>query len=247
MNMNSPQFRIFPSGEATAAAVADYLARALKNQPRLRLGLATGNTFVPIYAALVELYQAGDFSFSEVMSFNLDEYIGLPKDHPASFSAYMERHLFAHVDLPAGKGLLPGVEGDIEAASRDYEAEIASGGIDIQVLGIGRNGHIGFNEPGSPSDSRTRKVDLTPLTREANKGDFPPGETVPPSAVTMGISTILDARQIILVAIGASKAQAIQAAFQSVPNPDCPASALQSHANVLIFCDETATSTMRAS
>lgn len=247
MNMNSPQFRTFPSTEATASAVADYLAKALKNQPQLRLGLATGNTFVPIYAALVELYKAGGFSFAEVMSFNLDEYIGLPKDHPASFSAYMARHLFAHVDLPAGKGLLPGVEGDIEAASRDYEAAIASGGIDIHVLGIGRNGHIGFNEPGSPFDSRTRKVELTPLTREANKGDFPPGEIVPPSAVTMGIGTILDARQIILVAIGASKAQALQAAFQSVPNPDCPASALQTHANVLIFCDEAAASAMNDS
>lgn len=240
--MTAPQFRIFPNGEATAHAVAAHMAQALKERPRLRLGLATGNTFVPIYAALVELHRAGGFSFAQATSFNLDEYIGLSREHPASFAAYMQRHLFAHVDLPADKGLLPRVEGDIETACRDYEAAIAAGGIDLQVLGIGRNGHIGFNEPGSAFNSRTRAVELTRSTREANQGDFPPGETVPPSAVTMGIGTILDAREIVLVALGASKAQALQTAFQSPPSPDSPASALQSHPNVLIFCDQAAAS-----
>ena len=241
MTMTSPEFRVFPTGEATAQAVAAYLAQSLSAQPALRLGLATGNTFVPIYAALVELYRAGGFSFAQTMSFNLDEYIGLPKGHEASFGAYMQRHLFDHVDLQAGRGMLPIVEGDIDTACRNYEAVIArAGGIDLQVLGIGRNGHIGFNEPGSAFDSRTRAVALTPSTREANKGDFPQGESVPPSAVTMGIGTILDAREILLVAIGASKADALRAAFEAAPSPECPASALQGHARVLVFCDEAA-------
>lgn len=246
--MSKPNFRVFPDAAATAEAVATHLAERIAAQPDIRLGLATGNTFVPIYAALVALYRAGGFSFARAMSFNLDEYIGLPPGHPSSFAAYMQRHLFDHVDLPPGSGVIPGVVGDIDTACRDFEAGIvAAGGIELQVLGIGRNGHIGFNEPGSPFDSRTRQVTLTPSTREANNGDFPLGETVPPSAVTMGIGTILDARQILLVAIGASKAQALHAAFQSVPNPDCPASALQYHANVLIFCDEAAASTVTAS
>lgn len=239
--MTKPEFRVFPTAQATTHAVAAHLAAALKQHPALRLGLATGNTFVPVYAALVDLYRAGGFSFAQSMSFNLDEYIGLPPEHPASFGAYMRRHFFDHVDMPAGKGRLPIVEGDIDQACQDYEAAIAaSGGIDLQVLGIGRNGHIGFNEPGSAFDSRTRQIDLAPSTLEANQGDFPPTESVPPSAVTMGIGTILDAREIVLVANGASKAEALRAAFLAQPSTDCPASALQSHGRVLVFCDEAA-------
>jgi len=239
--MNSPEFRVFPSPSATADVLAAYLAERLAAQPAIRLGLATGNTFVPIYKALVARYQAGGFSFARAASFNLDEYVGLPPGHPASFRAYMQAHLFDHVDLPASKGALPGVEGDIDAACRAYEAAISSeGGIDLQLLGIGRNGHIGFNEPGSPFDSRTRQVDLAPSTRAANKGDFPAGEAVPPTAVTMGIGTILDAREIVLVAIGAAKAEALDRAFRREASPDCPASALQNHGRVIVFCDSEA-------
>ncbi|ODT50950.1 MAG: glucosamine-6-phosphate isomerase [Devosia sp. 63-57] len=239
--MSSPEFRVFPTAEATAEAVAAYLAEQLASTPAMRLGLATGNTFVPIYAALVELHKAGGFSFARTESFNLDEYIGLPPGHPASFAAYMQQHLFSQVDLPEGRGHLPGVLGDVAAACTDYEVAItAGGGIDLQLLGIGRNGHIGFNEPGSAFDSRTREVALTPSTREANQRDFPPGESVPPSAVTMGIGTILEARQIVLVAIGASKVEALDAAFRQAPSPDCPASALQAHPNVIVFADQAA-------
>ena len=239
--MNNPEFRVFPSPSATADALAAYLAERLAAQPAIRLGLATGNTFVPIYKALVARYRAGGFSFAGVASFNLDEYIGLTADHPASFRAYMHTHLFDHVDLPAGKGALPGVEGDIAAACRAYEvAIVAEGGIDLQLLGIGRNGHIGFNEPGSSFESRTRQVDLTPSTRDANRNDFPAGETVPPTAVTMGIGSILEAREIVLVAIGANKKEALEHAFRRPPSPDCPASALQGHPRVRVFCDEAA-------
>lgn len=245
--MTNPDFRIFPSASATADAVAAYLAARLAAQPSIRLGLATGNTFVPVYAALVERYRAGGLSFAQATSFNLDEYVGLPPGHVASFRAYMQSHLFDHVDLPEGQGLLPAVDGDIEAACRNYEAAIAAaGGIDLQVLGIGRNGHIGFNEPGSAFDSRTRQVELAPSTREANKADFPTGETVPPRAVTMGIGTIMEAREIVLVAVGNTKAEALQTAFRATQTPACPASVLQSHAKVVVFCDEAAAHLVRA-
>jgi len=239
--MTSPEVQIFPTAAATADAVAARLARALQERPALRLGLATGNTFVPIYAALVALHRAGGFSFAEAMSFNLDEYIGLSRGHPASFAAYMHRHLFDHVDLPANNGRLPDVHGDIDAACRQYEAAIAAaGGIDLQVLGIGRNGHIGFNEPGSSLDSRTRQVELSASTREANRRDFPAGESVPPAAVTMGLGTILAAREILLVATGSAKKAALQTAFRLPPSADCPASALQGHPNITVFCDAAA-------
>ncbi|QDZ12634.1 glucosamine-6-phosphate deaminase [Devosia ginsengisoli] len=244
--MTNPDFRIFPSAAATADAVAAYLAERLAAQPDIRLGLATGNTFVPVYAALVERYRAGGLSFAGAASFNLDEYVGLPSGHVASFRAYMQSHLFDHVDLPEGKGLLPAVDGDIEAGCRNYEAAIAAaGGIDLQLLGIGRNGHIGFNEPGSAFDSRTRQVELTPSTQQANKADFPASEAVPPTAVTMGIGTILETREIVLVAVGATKAEALQMAFRAGQTPACPASALQSHTRVLVFCDEAAASLVR--
>ena len=245
--MTNPDFHIFPSASATADAVAAHLAARLAVQPSIRFGLATGNTFVPVYAALIERYRAGGLSFAQATSFNLDEYVGLPPEHVASFGAYMQSHLFDHVDLPDGQGLLPVVAGDIEAACRNYEAAItAAGGIDLQLLGIGRNGHIGFNEPGSTFDSRTRQVELTPSTQEANKADFPKGEAVPPSAVTMGIGTILEARDIVLVAVGAAKAEALHMAFRGEQTPACPASALQRHGKVLVFCDETAASLVRA-
>lgn len=239
--MTKPEFRIFPTAEATAKAVAVHIAAALKARPALRLGLATGNTFVPIYAELVALFRAGGFSFAQAESFNLDEYIGLSDGHVASFGAYMRRHLFSLVDLPADKGHLPPVEDNIEQGCRDYEAAIAAaGGIDLQVLGIGRNGHIGFNEPGSAFDSRTRVVELTPSTLAANDGDFPPDENVPPTAATMGIGTILGAREILLVANGVNKAEALKAAFCAPQSLDCPASALQSHPSVVVFCDTEA-------
>lgn len=239
--MTKAQFHIFSDPAAVAEAVANHLASAIQDRPELTLGLATGKTFLPIYGALVARMAAEKVSLAQAASFNLDEYVGLPAGHPASFRRYMQDHFFSHVDLPAARGLLPGVEGDLEAACRDYEAAIAArGGIDLQLLGIGRNGHIGFNEPGAAFDGRTHVETLTASTIAANKSDFPSGEVPPPQAVTMGIGTILEARQIVLVAIGAAKAEALRAAFDRTPSPDCPASALQAHADVLVFCDAAA-------
>jgi glucosamine-6-phosphate deaminase len=236
--MTKPDFRVFATPQAVADAVARYMAEALQARPAITLGLATGKTFVPIYEALVSICRDEGLSFAEAASFNLDEYVGLAPDHKATFRRYMEDNLFRHVDLPAERALLPDAS---ENAGADYERGIAArGGIDLQLLGIGRNGHIGFNEPGSGFDSRTRVVTLTPSTIAANTSDFPPGEVPPPEAITMGIGTILEAREIVLVATGAAKAEALSRAFFAQPDVDCPASALQRHGHVTVFCDEAA-------
>jgi glucosamine-6-phosphate deaminase len=236
--MTKPEFRVFSSREDVAAAVARYLADKLAANPQATLGLATGKTFISIYAEVVKLFNAKQMSFAEAASFNLDEYVGLPAGHPASFRSYMEEHLFRHVDIPAADAHLPAVEGDVGQSCAAYEAAIAArGGIDLQLLGIGQNGHIGFNEPGSAFDSRTRQVELSQSTIEANTSDFPAGELPPPSAVTMGVGTITEAKEIVLVALGANKTEALKAAFDAEPSLDCPASALQSHPKVIVFCD----------
>ena len=239
--MTKAQFQVFPSPEAVAEAAASHIGGVVRTRPQTVLGLATGKTFVPIYEALVRLSGETGLSFAEASSFNLDEYVGLAPDHPASFRRYMEDNFFRHVDLPAERALLPEAGGDAEAACLAYEAAIAArGGIDVQLLGIGRNGHIGFNEPGSAFDGRTQVARLTPSTIAANTSDFPAGELPPPEAITMGIGTILDAREIVLVATGAAKAEALTRAFVASPDRDCPASALQQHAHVTVFCDEAA-------
>lgn len=246
--MTKPDFHVFATPEATAAALADHLTAALRAEPALTLGLATGKTFVPIYAALVAMHRASGLSFAQVHSFNLDEYVGLAPDHPASFRNYMREHLFDPVGMRAEHAHLPDVSGDPAVAGSAYEQAIKDcGGIDLQLLGIGANGHIGFNEPGSHFASRTRLVALTPSTIAANTSDFPPGETPPPSAITMGIGTILEARSIWLVGTGAAKAKALARAFLAEPDVDSPASALQRHDRVTVFCDEAAFSEIRSS
>lgn len=236
-----PQFHILADAATVAEAVAGHVARALAAKPQLTLGLATGSTFVPVYAALARRHRENGLSFAQATTFNLDEYVGLPADHPSSYRTFMRTHLFGPVELPQGHGFLPGVEADIARACAAYEAEIARhGGLDLQLLGIGRNGHIGFNEPFSSFDSRTRQVELAASTRKANAAEFPAGEAVPPCAVTMGVATILDARQIVLVATGQAKAQALASAFTAAADPACPASALQAHPHVTVYCDEAA-------
>ncbi len=239
--MSEPIITTLDDADAVAAAVAEHIAQAVSRKPTLTLGLATGNTFRAIYAELVERYRRGDFSLAQAKAFNLDEYVGLPHEHPGSFAAYMQHHLFQYVDFAPGAALLPEAHGDIEAACAAYEKAIVDAGrIDLQLLGMGRNGHIGFNEPGSAFDSRTREVELDDSTRAANAADFPPGEDVPPTAVTMGIGTILEAREIVLVVTGAHKTEALRQAFTAPPSVDCPASALHAHPNVHIFQDRAA-------
>lgn len=226
--------------EAVAAAVAGHVAGA----PSAVLGLATGATMVPVYAALVRAHRDTGLSFARCTSFNLDEYVGLAATHPASFARFMQAHLFAHADFAAAATHLPrGMARDLAREADRYERAIAdAGGIGLQVLGIGANGHIGFNEPGSAFDTRTRVVDLAAPTRAANQAGFPPGEPVPARALTMGIATILGAGQLVLAATGARKAAAVAACITGAIGPHCPASALRLHPRVTIILDRAAAS-----
>jgi glucosamine-6-phosphate deaminase len=242
--MTSPSFSAhierYPDAAAAEAAVAARLIARLAAAPDSVLGLATGRSMIGVYRHCVAAYRAGRVSFARMTSFNLDEYCDLPEGHPSSFAAYMREHLFGKVDADPARTHLP--EGGADGAEA-YEAAIrAAGGIDLQLLGVGRNGHIGFNEPGSPPDSRTRIVTLSPDTREANATDFPPGESVPERAVTMGLATILSARAIVLLATGAAKAEALAAALTGPVTTTLPASFLRHHSDVTVICDEDAAS-----
>ncbi len=240
-----PTLRIFKTAEMASTAVADLLEQRMVAKPDITIGLATGATPRLVYTKMVE--RAGAPSWRSVRCFNLDEYVGLDASHPASFAYYMNDLLFDHVDVDPRRTHIPdGTALDLEAAAKAYEALISeTGGIDLQLLGIGRNGHIGFNEPGSEHDSRTRQVELTPSTIAANAPDFPEGEEPPATALTMGIGTILDAREIVLLATGPAKAEALYAALEGPVDLDCPASALRKHSAVTVFCDEAAAARLK--
>lgn len=241
-----PTIRVFPTGGAAEASVAAAIAAQLRAQPASVLGLATGNSMIGVYRELVRLHREEKLSFAQMTSFNLDEYCGLGADDPSSFSAYMHRHLFDLVDADPKSLHLPSGH-DADAGTR-YERLIeAAGGIDLQLLGIGRNGHIGFNEPGSVQSSRTRIVELAPRTREVNATDFPPGVEVPAHAITMGIATILASRRIILLATGGAKAEALAAAVTGPMGAHNPASFLQAHRDVTLICDAEAAALLPAS
>jgi glucosamine-6-phosphate deaminase len=241
-SLQAPEPLIVEDEAAVADFVATLVAERLAAQPRLVLGLATGQTFVAVYERLVALHRRGAASFAEAASFNLDEYAGLPADHPASYHAFMRRCLFDHVDIEPSRALLPdGMAADLDAEAARYEAAIRlAGGIDVQLLGIGENGHIGFNEPGAAFASRTRVVALDASTRRANRRFFPAGEEVPERAITMGVATILEAREIVLAATGTRKAAALHAALAGPVSPACPASVLCRHPRATIVCDREA-------
>jgi glucosamine-6-phosphate deaminase len=179
-----------------------------------------------------------------VTTFNLDEYLGLPADHPSSFRAFMQEHLFDGLDLDPARCFFPECPGgpkESAAVAKEYEAAIAdAGGIDLQLLGIGRNGHVAFNEPGSARDSRTRSVELSESTRRANAPDFPEGESVPRAALTMGIATILEARRLRVLAFGAHKAEIIHRLLEGTIGPEVPATFLREHGDVELWIDREA-------
>lgn len=238
---------IQPNEEAVTAYAYDWLRTRMQRKPRIVLGLATGSTPVRLYRAMVEGYRRGELDFSQVVTFNLDEYVGLSRNHPRSFYHFMQEHLFAHVNLrPENIHFLDGLPDDIEAHCEAYEAAIrAAGGIDVQILGIGRDGHIGFNEPTSSLCSRTRDKVLTRETIEDNRRFFGPDEEVPRWALTMGVGTILEAREILLMACGPSKARAVAAMAEGPVTALCPASALQLHPRVTVVCDEAAAAALQ--
>lgn len=237
-----PAIDILADRDAVAALAAGAIVEGVVSGRVKTLGVATGATVVQIYARLVAAVRSGGVSFKNVTTFNLDDYVGVPSTAPASFRAFMRRHFIDLVDIdPARAHMLDGMASEVATEAACYETLIRqTGGIDLQLLGVGPNGHIAFNEPGSDFGSRTREILLADETRTAHAAYFPHGAKVPHFAVTMGIGTILEANEILLVAIGAHKAEAIAAAVSGPISIMCPASALRRHPRVRIVCDEAA-------
>ncbi len=224
-----------------AAGVDSLIRRHAAEGKEVVLGFATGSSPLPIYAELVRRHQEEGLSFANVVSFNLDEYEGLAPGHPKSYWNFMQEHLFQHVDMRPEAIYLPSGLDDGEETARDYEEKMAeAGGIDWQLLGIGRNGHIGFNEPGSTRESRTRRIELNEMTRRDAAPGFGGIENVPTHAVTMGVSSILAAKQIVLIAWGESKREIVKQAISGKVTSELPATFLQDHGNVKWYLDHAA-------
>jgi len=226
----------FDSNKSLSIHAAETLLNSIQTNPRFVLGLPTGRSPLGMYERVVNECAREYRCFRDVTTFNLDEYAGVPRQHPGSYFTYMKRHLFDHVDIDPRNAHLPdGMAPDLDAECARYENEIqAAGGLDLTFLGLGRNGHIGFNEPGTPFDSRTRVVELTASTRAANAEFFPDGE-VPRRAITIGIGTILESRAIVLLVAGAGKSDAIERLRSRRVDPEFPASALWRHSDVTVL------------
>ena len=232
---------IIGSEQEIAQKAAQRYVQLLAKKPDAVLGYATGSTPLGLYAELVRLNKAGEIDYTNVTTFNLDEYAGLDGTHDQSYRYFMNTNLFNHVNIDLAKTHVP--SGLDIAAAADYDKQIeAAGGIDLQLLGIGNNGHIGFNEPFTPFGSRTHLVDLTESTREANKRFFASIDDVPTQAVTMGVRTVMNARGIILMAIGKGKAEIIAKTVNGPVTEEVPASVLQLHPDVEVYLDYEAAS-----
>ena len=240
--------RILKDEQAVARAVAARVIKTLAVKPTVVLGLPTGRTPVALYAHLVAAYTAGRIDFGQATTFNLDEFLGLPGDHPASYRAFMETHLFGHVNLsPRRIHFLNGAAPDPVAECARYEAAIRrAGGIDLLLLGIGANGHIGFNEPAAELVGDSHPARLAPATRRSNADLFGGRvNAVPRRALSMGVGTILRSRAIVLVATGAGKADVIRATVEGPVTTRLPASLLQLHGAVDLVADEAAAAGLR--
>ena len=231
------------NADAAASMAARYFIQTIRKSPSAVLGLATGSTPIPLYRKLIEK----QLDWSLITTFNLDEYLGIGADHPQSYHSFMQENLFRHVNIDSGKIHIPnGLAANPEEHCRCYEEDIKSaGGIDLQLLGIGSDGHIGFNEPSSSLSSRTRIKTLTERTRLDNARYFGSARDVPRHVITMGIGTILDSRKVVLLATGEHKAEAVAGA---VEGPVCamnPASALQLHPQAVFCLDRAAASKLK--
>lgn len=234
------EIRIFDHAQDAAVVAADIIAKVIKSQDKTVLGLATGSTPVPMYKELARLNAAGELDFANVYSYNLDEYIGLDGTHDQSYRYFMNENLFNHINIDKANTHVPcGTGADHAADARHYDEMIeAEGGIDVQVLGIGNNGHIGFNEPSNVFYKGTHVVDLTDSTIDANKRFFEHREDVPKQAITLGMGGIMHARKVIMLAFGAGKAEAVRAMVNGEIDPKCPASILQLHDDVIVLLDK---------
>lgn len=239
---------IRPDAEQAAHLVAQLIAQALKQKPHLVLGLATGRTMERVYGHLVRMHREQGLDFSLCRTFNLDEYIGMPPENPNSYRFYMNHHLFSHINIDLRNTFLPdGMAADLKASCRRYEELMAEcGGIDLQLLGIGADGHIGFNEPLSALRSRTRDKALTPSTIAVNRTLFKNPDEMPTRAITMGVGTILDARSALLLVTGSSKAEILAKAVEGPITSMVTASALQLHPACRVVVDEHAAVNLQA-
>lgn len=223
------------------------MSSVVRAKPGAVLGLATGSTPLELYQALIRKHRTGDLDFACCQSFNLDEYVGLGPEHPASYRRYMQENLLAGINIPRDQTHLPdGLATDIPAHCAEYEeAIVRAGGIDLQLLGLGRDGHIGFNEPTSSLASRTRIKTLTERTRADNARFFDHPEQVPQHVITMGIGTIMEARSILVLAFGEAKAEAVAAMVEGPVTALVPASILQMHPVVKLVTDESAATKLK--
>lgn len=243
---------VFGSAAEACRKVAAEISQLIREKAAVGeaavLGLATGGTPLPLYQELIRLHREEGLSFKNVVSFNLDEYLGLDRDHPESYWTFMHRNLFDHIDIAPDHVNLPSgmvTEKEIAAHCADYEARIAAaGGIDYQILGIGRTGHIGFNEPGTPIDARTQRIHLDEITRQDAAPAFVGIANVPTEAITMGCGTILEARRIALLAWGRKKAAIVKQAIEGPVCDQVSASFLQTHPNATFFLDAEAASAL---
>uniref|UniRef100_A0A2A4Z8N2 Glucosamine-6-phosphate deaminase n=1 Tax=OCS116 cluster bacterium TaxID=2030921 RepID=A0A2A4Z8N2_9PROT len=235
------------NADLAAQKAASFMQKFVIDKPNTVLGLATGGTMLKVYHHMIEGFKAGSHSYAEVQTFNLDEYVGLAGTHPASYRYYMNENLFQHIDINLTNTNLPnGLGEDLAAEAAQYEQRIRqTNGMDAILLGLGKNGHIGFNEPASSLASRTRLKTLTKSTREANMQYFDDIADVPKYAITMGIKTILDAKNCVLIATGKSKAQAVAEMIEGPMSANCPASALQMHEYTTVILDKDAASKLK--
>lgn len=243
-----PRITILADERIVGATLAERVSSALIANPRVVLGLPTGRTPIPTYDALASLHTQGRADFSQATTFNLDEFLGLPSNHPSSFHTFMDVQLFRRVNVSRDRvHLLNGNVSDPDVECARYEKAIAdAGGIDLQILGLGTNGHIGFNEPGVVLEPRTHRVRLAPETRRANAPLFGGDDgAVPAEALSMGMATILQARSIVLLATGKGKAHCVAGALQGPITPSLPASFLQLHPHVDVMLDEAAASELK--
>lgn len=232
--------------QEVAKRAAEIFADAIRKKPDIVLGLATGSTPVGLYEELIRMHKEEGLDFSQVSSFNLDEYLGLSSEHPQSYRYFMDTQLFNHINIDKSNTHVPdGLAKDLEAHCKEYEEAIKkAGGIDIQLLGIGANGHIAFNEPGSGKDSRTRVIDLNERTIKDNSRFFNSMDEVPKKAITMGVATISEAKKIVLLATGENKKEAVAKAFGGAISSKVPASLLQVHPDCTFILDREAASNL---
>lgn len=230
---------IYPTHEESSKAAAKIVADIVRSKPKAVLGLATGSTPLGLYQELIRMHKEEGLDFSGVTTFNLDEYVGLTEDHEQSYRYFMNDNLFNHINIEKSNTHVPaGIADDYAAMCRQYEQQIVdAGGIDVQVLGIGSDGHIAFNEPISSLSSRTRMKTLTKQTIDDNSRFFEKAEDVPRYAITMGVGTILEARKLVMLANGKNKVKAVVDAIEGSVSSMCTASAMQLHPDAVVFLD----------